>query len=142
MKSPKDYKAAAQRRTESLTASAPFLCAFCGKSVPAVGAGTRHRNHCPHCLNSIHLDNIPGDRSARCGGIMEAVGIWVREDGEWAILHRCRICGVFHSNRVAADDNPVLLLQLAVKPLAEPPFPLQYLDRLLQERSAEERGKM
>ena len=142
MKSPKDYTAAAQRCTKSLPPSDPFLCAFCGKSVPAAGSGTRHRNHCPHCLSSVHLDDVPGDRGAHCGGVMDAVGVWVREGGEWAILHRCRICGAFHSNRVAADDNPALLLQLAAKPLAEPPFPLKYLDRLLQERSAEECDKM
>ena len=39
------------------------------------------------------------------------------------------ICGVLHSNRVAADDNPMLLMSLAVKPLAAPPFPLDRLER-------------
>lgn len=48
---------------------------------------------------------------------------------EWAIIHRCKICGVLHSNRVAADDNPMLLMSLAVKPLAAPPFPLDRLER-------------
>jgi hypothetical protein len=33
------------------------------------------------------------------------------------------------SNRVAGDDNPLLLVRIAVKPLAQPPFPL---DRLAQ----------
>ena len=27
-------------------------------------AGTQHRNHCPNCLTSLHLDNEPGDRAA------------------------------------------------------------------------------
>ena len=31
-------------------------------------AGTRHRNHCPNCLASVHLDDEPGDRAADCGG--------------------------------------------------------------------------
>ena len=126
MKSPKQLKDAS---------SAAYPCAACGQSIPAAAPGTRHRNHCPHCLSSVHLDNVPGDRAAQCGGVMEPVGIWVRDDGEWALLHRCTICGAFHSNRIAADDNPALLLQLAAKPLAEPPFPLKYLDRMLHQHT-------
>lgn len=38
-------------------------------------------------------------------------------------------CGVLHPNRVAADDNPTVLMSLAVKPLAMPPFPLDRLER-------------
>ena len=128
MRSPKQMKEAF---------SAVYPCAACGQDIPAAGAGTRHRNHCPHCLSSVHLDNVPGDRAAGCGGVMEPVGVWVREDGEWAILHRCKTCGIFHSNRIAADDNPALLLQLAAKPLAEPPFPLKYVDRMLEARAKE-----
>ena len=60
---------------------------------------------------------------------MEPVAVWVRKGGEWAIIHRCKICGVLHSNRVAADDTPMLLMSLAVKPLAAPPFPLDRLER-------------
>ena len=33
--------------------------------------------------------------------------------------------------RVAADDNPSLLMSLAVKPLASPPFPLHRLEKLI-----------
>ncbi len=84
-----------------------FICKFCGKTVVPTGAGSNHRNHCPYCLSSQHLDNEPGDRSADCGGIMEPVSVWVRKNGEWAIIHRCRICGALNSNRIAADDNPI-----------------------------------
>ncbi|MDD5840828.1 MAG: RNHCP domain-containing protein, partial [Gemmiger formicilis] len=42
-------------------------------------AGTQHRNHCPNCLTSLHLDNEPGDRAADCGGQMEPVAVWVRK---------------------------------------------------------------
>ena len=63
--------------------------------------------------------------------------MWVRKDGEWALIHRCRRCGVFHSNRVAADDDPLQLMSLAVRPLARPPFPLEHMDRML-ERGSEE----
>ena len=53
------------------------------------------------------------------------------KNGKRALIHRCKICGVLHSNRIAADDNPALLMSLAVKPLAEPPFPLSHLKDLL-----------
>ena len=106
-----------------------FTCKHCGRPVVSAGAGSDHRNHCPNCLASVHLDDEPGDRAADCGGTMEPVAVWVRKGGEWAIIHRCKICGVLHSNRVAADDNPMLLMSLAVKPLAAPPFPLGRLER-------------
>ena len=109
----------------------PFTCRACGHLVTPEGGGTHHRNHCPRCLHSVHLDDVPGDRAADCGGDMEPAGVWVRKGGEWAIIHRCRRCGVFHSNRVAADDNPVQLMSLAVRPLAQPPFPLEPLEGML-----------
>ena len=56
---------------------------------------------------------------------MDAVAVWVRKGGEWAIIHLCRRCGALSSNRVAADDNPMKLMSIALKPLANPPFPLE-----------------
>ena len=108
-----------------------FVCSSCGKTVLYQGAGSRHRNHCPHCLSSLHLDNIPGDRSAGCGGIMDAIGVWVRKDGEWALIHRCRKCGHLSSNRIAADDNPAKLLSIALRPLTMPPFPLDRIEDMM-----------
>ena len=61
MKSPREIKRAAMAREESEA----FRCAVCGREVAPQGAGTRHRNHCPHCLSSLHLDDAPGDRAAR-----------------------------------------------------------------------------
>ncbi len=68
-----------------------FTCRACGWPVGPADAGTQHRNHCPNCLSSVHLDDEPGDRSADCGGLMEPVSVWVRKGGEWAIIHRCRM---------------------------------------------------
>ncbi|MDE6592718.1 MAG: RNHCP domain-containing protein [Oscillospiraceae bacterium] len=107
-----------------------FTCKFCGWAVSAEGGGTQNRNHCPNCLSSLHLDNEPGDRAADCGGIMEAVGIWVRSGGEWAVIHRCKRCGEIHSNRVAADDSPVKLMAIALRPLANPPFPPERIEEI------------
>ena len=76
------------------------------------------------------MDDEPGDRAADCGGIMDAIGVWVRKNGEWAVIHRCRRCGVLHSNRAAADDNPMKLMSIAMKPVAFPPFPLERIEEL------------
>lgn len=80
-----------------------FTCKSCGRLVTPGGAGSGHRNHCPNCLSSLHVDIEPGDRASDCGGLMEPVAVWVRKSGEWAIIHRCRRCGALSSNRVAAD---------------------------------------
>lgn len=101
-------------RTHPCTDS--FTCKACGWPVVSAGAGTNHRNHCPNCLYSIHLDNEPGDRESDCHGRMEPIGVWVRKSGEWAIIHRCVRCGKISSNRVAADDNPMKLMALAMRP--------------------------
>ena len=61
---------------------------------------------------------------------MEPIAVWVRKHGEWAILHRCRICGWISSNRVAADDNPMKLMSIAMRPLASPPFPLEKIEEM------------
>ena len=45
-----------------------FTCKVCGRLVVPTGAGSDHRNHCPNCLSSLHLDIEPGDREADCGG--------------------------------------------------------------------------
>lgn len=116
-----------------------FICKVCGRTVAPEEAGSRHRNHCPHCLSSLHVDQEPGDRASLCGGIMDPIGVWVRRDGEWAVLHRCRSCGAIRSNRVAADDNPTLLISIAVKPLACPPFPIWQVESGSGEPCGEER---
>jgi ribosome biogenesis GTPase / thiamine phosphate phosphatase len=106
---------------------AGFLCGHCGQEVTASAPGTEHRNHCPQCLWSRHLDLKPGDRAAACGGTMEPFAVSVRGGGEWALLHRCRECGTIKANRIAGDDNELALLSLAARPMASPPFPLSRL---------------
>ena len=107
-----------------------FTCKVCGRIVVPEGAGTQHRNHCPYCLSSQHLDIEPGDREADCGGVMDPIAVWVRKNGEWAIIHRCRICGALSSNRIAADDNPMKLMSIAMKPISSPPFPLELIEEM------------
>lgn len=107
-----------------------FTCKVCGRLVVPNGAGSDHRNHCPYCLASMHLDIEPGDREADCGGAMEPVAVWVRKNGEWAIIHRCKICGALSSNRIATDDNPMKLMSIAMKPVSSPPFPLEKIEEM------------
>ena len=107
-----------------------FTCKVCGRLVTPAGAGSDHRNHCPNCLCSLHVDEEPGDRAADCGGIMEPIGVWVSRKEEWAVINRCRRCGRLSSNRVAADDNPMKLMSVALRPLAAPPFPLERIEEL------------
>ena len=49
---------------------------------------------------------------------------------EWAIIHRCRRCGQLSSNRIAADDNPMKLMSIAMKPVALPPFPVERIEEM------------
>lgn len=107
-----------------------FVCRSCGREVVPENAGSDHRNHCPNCLTSLHVDNRPGDRASDCGGHMEPIAVWVKKNGEWAIVHRCSQCGKISANRIAADDNPMKLMSIAMKPLTSPPFPLERIEEM------------
>lgn len=104
-----------------------FTCIVCKHVVEARGFGTAHRNHCPRCLWSRHLDDEPGDRRNPCRSPMEPIAIEVRQDGEWALVHRCAGCGTLKTNRIGGDDHERSLLALALRPVANPAFPLDDL---------------
>ncbi|BAD57861.1 RNHCP domain-containing protein [Nocardia farcinica] len=98
-----------------------FRCLGCRLDVPVAAPGTAHRNHCPHCLTSRHVDRrIPGDRAESCRGRMQALSLTVREDGEWSLVHQCLACGTLRLNRIAGDDNALALMRIALRPLADP----------------------
>lgn len=106
-----------------------FTCIHCRQPVSPYAHGTRHRNHCPCCLWSRHVDEAIGDRQSPCRAPMEPIAVEAKRDGEWAIVHRCTApgCGAIRTNRIAGDDRELALLQLALRPLANPPFPLDAL---------------
>jgi DNA-directed RNA polymerase subunit RPC12/RpoP len=81
-----------------------FECLNCNAAVDAIKKGTI-RNHCPHCLYSLHLDILPGDRACACRGLMAPVSIEHNSQKGWQVLHRCKICGHEGKNIVADDDN-------------------------------------
>lgn len=100
-----------------------FRCVGCRLDVSLDAPGTAHRNHCPTCLASLHVDRrIPGDRASPCRGRMEALGMSVRADGEWLLIHRCVACEELSANRIAGDDNPLALVRLVLRPLSDPGF--------------------
>ncbi len=101
-----------------------FKCCHCKawvESDPAV-CGVKHRNHCPYCLHSRHLDALKaGDRLSGCLATMRPVGLtlkrsrnkYAREDGgELMLIHHCLGCGRLSINRIAADDNAESLLEV------------------------------
>ncbi|MDQ3045118.1 MAG: RNHCP domain-containing protein [Chloroflexota bacterium] len=100
--------------------SASFKCRHCRVFVGPTLWGGRHRNHCPLCLHSRHVDlRRPGDRASLCRSLMAPVGIFCRPKGEQVVVHRCLGCGLERYNRIAADDHPLILLRL-------PPVPPRY----------------
>lgn len=104
-----------ERERRRVSISKPFKCRKCNAFIGEPPSGGRQRNHCPNCLHSLHVDlKTPGDRASECGSLMEPVATFFRANGEQVLVHRCRGCGVERHNRIAADDNPVLLESLEV----------------------------
>jgi len=114
-----------------------FICINCGKAVAPLEYGGDHRNHCPHCLSSSHVDIIPGDRRSSCRGIMKPISIHVQKNGEWSVIHKCTQCRTIKINRIACDDNELLLLTLATEPLVSLPFPPKNIISALHKISLE-----
>ncbi|MEU8896185.1 RNHCP domain-containing protein [Nocardia sp. NPDC048505] len=101
-----------------------FTCLWCGSIVSAY-AGEVRRNHCPSCLRSRHvLDHVDGGAS-ECGARMSPLSIAVPRDGDWLLIHRCVRCDELTASPICADDNQLVLMRIAVRPLAQPPFPLE-----------------
>ncbi|WP_293895481.1 RNHCP domain-containing protein, partial [Sphaerochaeta sp. UBA5856] len=59
-----------------MTEADDFICVHCGMPVSGLAWGTKHRNHCPHCLYSRHVDMRPGDRACLCKGTMQPIALW------------------------------------------------------------------
>lgn len=85
-----------------------FVCGHCGFEVQ----GTGYTNHCPRCLWSRHVDVMPGDRLADCGGLMAPVAVESKADA-YRILHRCQICGTEKWNQASPGDDFDRLVMIA-----------------------------
>lgn len=95
-----------------------FLCTHCGREVPPLGYTSR--NHCPHCLWSLHVDLNPGDRANPCGGAMEPISAAPDARHGFVVYHRCTRCGEVRRNKAAYGgengDDLSLLIKLTAKP--------------------------
>jgi hypothetical protein len=101
-----------------------FSCSNCGRLIPALKlVGTEHRNHCPFCLWSKHLDlRKAGDRKSNCKAGMKPIALTFKQEGkdkwgklkqgELMIIHKCTSCGKISINRIAGDDNPYEILEV------------------------------
>ncbi len=102
-----------------------FRCCNCGGRVSTSEfIGTSHRNHCPSCLWSKHVDlEKAGDRKASCHAGMKPIGLTFKQagidrynrprQGELMINHQCtnRDCSKLSINRIAGDDNSDVILR-------------------------------
>ena len=81
----------------------PFTCLVCGLEVLPLSNGS-FRSHCPGCLWSRHVDRVPGDRGADCGGLMEPVALEGSGTKGWFVVHVCTVCGIRRRNKAAEND--------------------------------------
>lgn len=87
-----------------------FVCDHCGAKVK----GTGYTDHCPKCLWSRHVDINPGDRQAKCYGLMEPIDIEIKS-GDKIIYYQCQKCGFKHRIKAAAGDNNETIINLSTK---------------------------
>lgn len=90
-----------------------FTCQNCGKEVTPLKYTSR--NHCPYCLHSIHIDNVPGDRANTCLGIMEPIAVEPNSKKGYIITFRCTKCKEVKRNKMADDDDYDRLLSIVRK---------------------------
>ncbi len=104
-----------RHRHSRISEDEAFKCKQCRRFIGALPSGGSHRNHCPFCLYSLHVDDRKtGDRQSICRSRMEPIGSFQRRNGEHVLVHRCLGCGFERFNRIAADDDFELVLSLPV----------------------------
>ena len=80
-----------------------FVCEECGATVEKLNYTAR--DHCNVCLCSKHLDIMPGDRKANCGGTLRPIAIEKGSKDKLKIVYKCDKCGEIKRNILADDDN-------------------------------------
>ena len=106
-----------------------FSCRVCDRLVFPTPTGGDHRNHCPNCLSSLHVDQEPGDRAADCGGIMDpsGCGCGKRGVGGDSPVPPVRQAGLQPDSRRRQPHEADVHCPAA---LALPPFPLEHVEKL------------
>lgn len=109
-----------------------FKCKNCRRFIGPLPYGGHHRNHCPFCLYSRHVDESKGDRLNECSSKMAPIGYFQRPNGEYVLVHRCLGCDFERFNRIAGDDNFELMLTLPeLPPRTSRDVKLQRIQQLL-----------
>ena len=104
----------AQQRKNPIHIDVAFQCEYCGRHVPK--GGSMIRDHCPYCLRSLHLDIVPGDRAATCGGVMHPKEFELNGDQVW-IHYQCSLCE--HQWRVRAHPDDAIPKSLSVSDITK-----------------------
>ena len=94
----------AQVRKNPIHRDEAFECISCGRQVKPGGAQVR--DHCPFCLRGRHVDRVPGDRSAECGGVLNPVEFTLEGRAGVVISYQCDRCD--HRFRVRSHPDDVL----------------------------------
>ncbi len=108
-----------------------FRCTHCHAWVSLIAIGTKHRNHCPVCLWSKHVDVKLGDRGSVCDGSMVPIGFTFKKEGidrytkklkrgELMVIHQCVKCGKIFINRLAGDDSSRAVVRIFKESLNMP----------------------
>mgnify|MGYP004657779177 CR=1 FL=1 len=90
-----------------------FVCINCGKKVEKLGYTSR--DHCNHCLYSVHVDVMPGDRLNDCKGILEPINVIQTSKKGKVIIYRCKKCNEELRNIVASDDDENVIYEIIKK---------------------------
>ena len=90
-----------------------FVCINCGKIVEPLKYSSR--DHCPYCLCSLHIDNMPGDRANECKGILRPIDLEYSQNKGFVLIYRCEKCHMVHKNKVADDDNKAMITKVSNK---------------------------
>ena len=87
-----------------------FKCSNCGVLVE----GNGYTDHCPECLEGMHVDNNPGDRASECHGAMKVVQVEYKS-GNFIIYYKCKKCGIKKRFMAAQNDNKEALMAVFEK---------------------------
>jgi hypothetical protein len=111
-------------RTYHKDINADFICEHSGYFIHTQRQifGVVNRNHCPYCLHSRHVNLYhPRDRLCACNKLMAPVGLTLKRNrdkyapdnqGKLLLVHHPINCGDLSINRIAADDDPHMLIDI------------------------------
>lgn len=92
----------ARKRTTPIARDEAFVCMYCHKAVPPHGRTAR--DHCPWCLRSRHVDDIPGDRASTCEGRMDPFEVDIA-NRDITIRYQCTRCRAEKRCRAVLDGE-------------------------------------